>query len=1371
MDKATRNAIERATQQARKLLDEDFSSQLEGTFDVLRNGVIAKKGGVHLSARQQFQRDKIVAAIDHKRAAGSTAPEAVTDYVRDAAFTTLNRFVALKMLESRQLVQECITKGEQSSGYREFCGMAPGIALLPDAAGYRLYIESLFDEFSTEIKVLFDRRDAASVLWPKRQTFEALLVILNASDLSGVWGEDETIGWVYQFFNSGDERRKMRDESQAPRNSRELAVRNQFFTPRYVVQFLVDNTLGRLWMEMSCGHTSLTEFCEYLVRNEDEPAEARMRKDPRDLRVLDPACGSGHFLLYSFDLLLRIYEEAWTTETVCPKSDATGRSLREDYPAFDDLRQAVPRLIVEHNLYGVDIDPRCAQIAALALWLRAQRAWKDLGSPAPDRPRIRRTHIVVAEPMPGDPGLIDEFAEQLDPLLLRDLFKKMVSESRLAGELGTLLRTEDSIAAELRRAREQFVKQSQTTTFLPGMEPVVNQGSLDLSSIDDDRFFYEAEARIVATLREFAETATGSANVRRRLFADDAVQGVALLDLVRTRFDIVLMNPPFGACSVGAKRRFEKSYPRTKNDVYAAFVERGVQLLHPQGLLGAITSRTGFFLSSFQKWREEVLLKEAPPVIFADLGYGVLDSAMVEVAAYCLEKGRDQIMDTVFLRVLEADDKASALKATIHQAALSSARSQRFTLSAASFSAVPRSPFAYWVSDNLRRLFKALPSFEAEGRTAKQGLATGNDPRFLRVWWEVSAARSSASDGWSLLVKGGAPTMFFGDPFAVVKWFDGGLELKAFASWYRASRGWGDQWSAMINATEFYFQPGFTWPLRASRFAPSVMPAGCAFSTRGCAGFAPVEDLPWLISIMSSSCFDLLFKMLLGRFGHPEFTSGALQEMPIPDPNRVTKTRLATLFVEAWSRKRSLETCLETSHAFLLPSLLQAKGDTLATRARDWEDYVSATETEVTEIQAEIDTCCFDLYGIDDSDRRAITQGFGSNVSELGDARIENGNDPEADDPEDDNEPVGKVDPLRLAADLLSWAVGTAFGRFDVRFATGARPLPIKSKPFDQLLVCSPAMLTADDRLPINGEPAGYSLAFAEDGVLVGDPGHARDIIRAVRLVFEDVFKEDVDSWWDEVATMFDPNDHDLGSWVALRFFEHHLKCYSKSRRKAPIFWQLSVPSGRYSIWLYAHRLTSDSFFQVQNDVITPKLAHEERQLTSMAQALGANPSAKDRKEIATQETFVEELRSFLGEVKRVAPLWNPMLDDGILLTMASLWRLVPQHKPWQRELKSKWDDLVAGKYDWSHVAMHLWPERVIPKCAIDRSLAIAHGLEGVFWVEGGDGKWKPRPTSTRPVAELLHERTSIAVKAALKELTEASATGGQKARTRRSVS
>jgi hypothetical protein len=290
----------------------------------------------------------------------------------------------------------------------------------------------------------------------------------------------------------------------------------------------------------------IPELCEYLVRSGDEPPQPRPRTDPRDLRILDPACGSGHFLLYSFDLLLVIYEEAWSAEGPAPRSEATGHSLNEDYPDLGDLRRAAPRLIVEQNLYGVDIDPRCAQIAALALWLRAQRAWKDLGVAASERPRIQRTHIVVVEPMPGDAALVEEFAARLDPPLLRGLFKKMIGECRLAGELGTLLRVEDGIAAELCQAREQFVRQRQTTGFLPGLEPAVIQGSLDLSGIDDDRFFHEAETRILEALRAFAETATGSASVRRRLFVDDAAQGIALIDLVRTRFDIVLMNPSYG---------------------------------------------------------------------------------------------------------------------------------------------------------------------------------------------------------------------------------------------------------------------------------------------------------------------------------------------------------------------------------------------------------------------------------------------------------------------------------------------------------------------------------------------------------------------------------------------------------------------------------------------------------------------------------------------------------------------------------------------------------------------------------------------------------------------------------------------------------
>jgi hypothetical protein len=634
MDKDTRNAIARATQRGRDLLEHELGEQLEGVYDIRLDGTISPEPGAHLDATERLVREKLVAAVEHFTSFGRTRSEAVGDYLREAAFTSLNRFVALKMLEARELLQECVSRGDQSAGFREFSGLAPGLTQVAEH-GYRLYIESLFDEIGQEVGILFDRRDPSSLLWPRRPALNELLEILNAPALSDIWGDDETIGWVYQYFNSADERKQMRDESAAPRNSRELAVRNQFFTPRYVVQFLVDNTLARSWWQMRGGDTKLTEQCEYLVLDNADELE-RAKKDPRDLKILDPACGSGHFLLYAFDLLETMYEEAWADDE-SPRSQATGHTLREDYPSLDDLHRELPALILGRNLHGVDIDARASQIAALALWLRAQRAFHESGVRADERASIRRSHIIVAEPMPGAPALVDEFAEGLEPPLLRDLFRGMVSEMNLAGELGTLLRVENAIQSSLTKAREEYVRQAEQTGHLPGLEPERQQEAFDLSQIDDVRFFEEAEDLLLSALRRFAESASGGSGIRRWLFADDAAQGIALIELVRARYDVVLMNPPFGACSLPAKKAFETSYPRTKNDLYAAFVERGIELLVPQGMVGAITSRTGFFLSSFQRWREEIILGEAPPVVFADLGYGVLDSAMVEVAAYALE--------------------------------------------------------------------------------------------------------------------------------------------------------------------------------------------------------------------------------------------------------------------------------------------------------------------------------------------------------------------------------------------------------------------------------------------------------------------------------------------------------------------------------------------------------------------------------------------------------------------------------------------------------------------------------------------------------------------------------------------------------------
>ena len=189
MDKETRNLIFNTTQAVRRLLAEEFALQLEGTFDVHRDGQVAAQPGAQLTPAERLIRQRIVDAIMHRRAGGESDFDSVRGFQSEAVFTFVNRLAALKMMEARQLVLPCVSQGDQSQGFREFSGLAPGLIELPDK-GYRLYLECLFDEIGREVGVLFDRTDAASQLWPRRNALESALEKLNNPELKNVWAED-----------------------------------------------------------------------------------------------------------------------------------------------------------------------------------------------------------------------------------------------------------------------------------------------------------------------------------------------------------------------------------------------------------------------------------------------------------------------------------------------------------------------------------------------------------------------------------------------------------------------------------------------------------------------------------------------------------------------------------------------------------------------------------------------------------------------------------------------------------------------------------------------------------------------------------------------------------------------------------------------------------------------------------------------------------------------------------------------------------------------------------------------------------------------------------------------------------------------------
>jgi len=670
LDRELRNELRNTVTRCRRILEETIADDLEGRFAVTRSGKAADASNLgHLSDIETRDRAHAVSHLRHIEASGYRPREAAEQLVREAAYTHLNRLCAYKMLERRRLIRESVGRGIGSNGFMFYLADHPEDEKLWSSGrqddAYRNFLVWLGGTLSGEIGALFATDDPANYLFPPQRALNEVLGLINADKLDEVWDSEETIGWVYQYYTPKELRDRARKESQAPRNSYELSFRNQFYTPNYVVRFLVDNTLGRTWHEMRQGDTRLTDLCEYLVRQPDEVVRAgdaeqeggedrpvpafvpyRAPKDPREIRVLDPASGSGHFLLYCFDLLEVIYEEAYEA------GGSIGSGLREEYPDRSAFLAAVPGMILRHNLHGMDIDVRATQISALALWLRAQRSFEEKGIERGVRPRISRANIVCAEPMPGEREMLSEFVSSLSPKLLGQLVETVFEDMKLAGEAGSLLKIEATIKSAVEHAAVQWRREFDNETDRRGNELLFTgaemdrisgraQDALDLYGIDDAEFWTRAEGLVLETLERYAGE-NGASNdtltYRRRLFAEDAGRGFAFVEMCRTRFDVVLMNPPFGDASKPSKGYIDKTYPRTKNDMYAAFVERGLSLLHPGGMLGAITSRTGFFLSSFRKWREEIVLEEARPTVVADLGQGVLDTAMVETAAYVLQK-------------------------------------------------------------------------------------------------------------------------------------------------------------------------------------------------------------------------------------------------------------------------------------------------------------------------------------------------------------------------------------------------------------------------------------------------------------------------------------------------------------------------------------------------------------------------------------------------------------------------------------------------------------------------------------------------------------------------------------------------------------
>ena len=681
-----KEAVKAWVPKLRRLLEEEFEAQLN-RLGLKRNGNHTPADRMQLPETAARIRQRVEALIVRDRIGEGTAERGFDNVKRELAYTILNRLVGLKAMEARALLYlppprtptampeqtEVLTPvpGQEYSRFvRDFRAAGGSRYKYDDDAEEALLRDALvaaFGHITGEIGVLFDPDHDYACVWPTHATLTRAIRMINEDLAEDTYRAHDYLGWVYQFFNR-EEKRRIREENKGtPRTSYELAVINQFYTPSWVVKALVDNTLGRLWLQMHPDSALKAKAppplpderppnlaaADYLVprtgeriryQRLDDAGQVRTFKRARDIALLDPACGTMHFGQYAFSLFHRMYQD---------EIEHVGEAGWPEEPSVQKPRE-IPAAILEHNLFGIDIDPRAIQIASLSLMLTAKEAALRNGF-SPLDVHIRNTNLVVANAvnlgLERLRALVDRVGtlEGADPVRER-LFTAVWDNLQYVGELGGLVQVRESVSQVLddwidARAREKGM------TKLPRPQA---ESQLELGSILTDwnrdrahqlkleRKVLEHEARqLEAELLGAIETAAASVNEDPgdRIFAEDTARGLKLLQVLSRTYDVVVMNPPYGAFVPEVTRFVKAAYPLTSNDIYAAFIDRATQLTESEGYVGALVSATFVNLKSFERLRTEILLKRNALVAMLDLGFGILDDATVEAAAIVLRGG------------------------------------------------------------------------------------------------------------------------------------------------------------------------------------------------------------------------------------------------------------------------------------------------------------------------------------------------------------------------------------------------------------------------------------------------------------------------------------------------------------------------------------------------------------------------------------------------------------------------------------------------------------------------------------------------------------------------------------------------------------
>ncbi|MCM0673228.1 BREX-6 system adenine-specific DNA-methyltransferase PglX [Micromonospora phytophila] len=1260
MTSDAKRALSITIRSLRARLLEDLHAATEMAY---RLSVHARDAGLDEAARTRRGRLEAWVA-EQLRAQGATkarskSSRSAEDFRREvekqAAYTLLNRLVLLRLMEAPGRSGEplrapaVVTGGWESRAYKDFRQLAPGLVRGDETEGYAFLLRLTFEDLATELPGLYGPAGVADLVSIPAATLRHVVDALNAEALETCWTDDMTLGWVYQYWND-PEREALDDKLNGGGKvePHEIASKTQMFTERYMVDWLLQNSLGPMWLAICQKHGWKSEvqadgtldrleerrvewrakrtsrevvltdlmplhteaerrWAYYVPQSIPEDAVAQAPETVRELKLLDPAAGSGHFLVVALDLLVALYREE-----ARHRGEAGGERWSD---------RAIVEHILSHNLHGIDLDPRAVQIAAAALWLKARQVTPDA---RPERLNLVASNLRLASLADDDPALVELRREvERETGIPGGLTDKLIHALRGADHLGSLLKVDAAVDEALERHEAVLGRViAEQGDLFSGFKPQPERVAIGRD---------EAKATLLDLLESFLAKHTGGDDLGLRLRGEQLAAGVRFVRLVREgAYDLVVANPPYQGTSKMADAKYvEKTYPLGKADLFAAFLLRGLELVRNGGVSAMLTMRNWMFIKQYSGLREHLLGTHGLRAL-GDFDRGAFEDVPDEVVSVAVSTfaRANSTKESKALCPTPREDKSRDAERTQRKRAAALCHEGRRTFDPAALRAVQDWPLAYWWTSDFIERYTATPKLKSE-MESRVGVRTSNNARFIRRPWEVqpsaillcpidSSPPSAAQLHFVPHVMGAAGRAWLEDVCDIIDWSFNGLEVCV-----TLERAYG----AYPQATEYYFRPLVALPKIGTNFRARATMYRSVFDCASPSVFP--ADVGQTVALLNKTATAVFVHDVNPTVNVQPGDIDRIGLFPVPDADTIWKH-----VVNAFKVRESIR---EPSVEFRRP------GPSPWRHAQHWA-------------------------------QAAVDRPDGAPLPEY----------------------VEQLDP-ESPTDHLSFALGVALGRFGPAGSAAEGILDPATANLSHALphgiLFLDTTLDAEDRRDGLGHPAAAPLhsAWTQHRPANGTKGSLRDWLALD--FFKDVHKGMYENR--PIHWPLSSSGKTFVAWVNIHRMNEQTMQVLLADHLVPTFARLD---GELADLRAACNGADKKATRAAEKQLSWLLrARDELQafIADVEQCADRGAPPTDNKCPSREQ----DARYILD------------LDDGVMINSAALWPLLePQWKDpkkWWKELAT-----ASGRkdYDWAHLVMHYWPTRVDKKCKGDPSLGVAHG-------------------------------------------------------------